>query len=556
MAEDFMNHFRFNTEITPDRFTLVNLQKKPSKSFQIICMSEGIYFEKMMEMMGQKFLELVKMVDFLEKGIKFGNVQSMVALQATSKAIQSGLIGSEKKKKEEVSAVVPYYQPNPHHGNTSYSPNNHSPPPTYASDLYTLVEGRFLGYPSKYFDTTKRCVYHSNRIHLVYVGAANVNRNPLKSRSRQNPPQRDLKITVQVRPTVTVHTYQRQPVVATRGEESREYKIVPWTYQQKGKAKMTDAAAAHGKIQRRNITDLEAAEFGKKMSTKEYSVEDQLKKTPEQISIMDLLMSSDNHKDALLKVVSGASVPSNTTSEALAETIGKMAKANKITSEEMNFLSKAQVTTKLFISLSNMGTKWCLNCWSMEVQESTFESYVRVRASDGSQKDVIGEIYLALQIGPIKFPILFQVMDISYSNNLILRRPWIHMAGSEIVVHGEWGHSTYLEYVVPSIEGMDGVAFHIQDGYEGNNEIWIQARNRIGSQLREKEFVPEHVSCLGQSSVLEDDIIDEMGKLFVSKIKELCEGTDIKTPTIRDVEPGKELQNWTASPSLVRRESW
>lgn len=26
MAEDFMNHFRFNTEITPDRFALVNLQ--------------------------------------------------------------------------------------------------------------------------------------------------------------------------------------------------------------------------------------------------------------------------------------------------------------------------------------------------------------------------------------------------------------------------------------------------------------------------------------------------------------------------------------------------
>ncbi|XP_033517470.1 uncharacterized protein [Nicotiana tomentosiformis] len=34
MAEDFMNHLRFNTEITPDRFTLVNIQNKPSDSFQ------------------------------------------------------------------------------------------------------------------------------------------------------------------------------------------------------------------------------------------------------------------------------------------------------------------------------------------------------------------------------------------------------------------------------------------------------------------------------------------------------------------------------------------
>ncbi|XP_070032413.1 uncharacterized protein [Nicotiana tomentosiformis] len=34
MAEDFMNRFRCNTEITPDVFALVNLQKKPSESFQ------------------------------------------------------------------------------------------------------------------------------------------------------------------------------------------------------------------------------------------------------------------------------------------------------------------------------------------------------------------------------------------------------------------------------------------------------------------------------------------------------------------------------------------
>nr|XP_033515515.1 uncharacterized protein LOC117279977 [Nicotiana tomentosiformis] len=34
MAEDFMNRFRFNIEITPNRFSLVNLQKKSSELFQ------------------------------------------------------------------------------------------------------------------------------------------------------------------------------------------------------------------------------------------------------------------------------------------------------------------------------------------------------------------------------------------------------------------------------------------------------------------------------------------------------------------------------------------
>nr|XP_033514432.1 uncharacterized protein LOC117279083 [Nicotiana tomentosiformis] len=95
MAEDFMNPFQFNTKISPDRA------------------QEGIYFEKIMGMMGQKFLELVKMGYFLEEGIKSGKIHSMAALQATSKEIQSESIGSGKKKKDEVSAIVPYYQSGP-----------------------------------------------------------------------------------------------------------------------------------------------------------------------------------------------------------------------------------------------------------------------------------------------------------------------------------------------------------------------------------------------------------------------------------------------------------
>ncbi|XP_070031984.1 uncharacterized protein [Nicotiana tomentosiformis] len=99
MEEDFKNRFRFNTKITLDRFALANLQKQPSKSFQES--KEGIYFEKMIGMMGQNFPELVKMGDVLEEGIKSGKIQSMAALQEDNKAIQSGSIGSRKKKKEE-----------------------------------------------------------------------------------------------------------------------------------------------------------------------------------------------------------------------------------------------------------------------------------------------------------------------------------------------------------------------------------------------------------------------------------------------------------------------
>ncbi|XP_033514685.1 uncharacterized protein [Nicotiana tomentosiformis] len=112
MAEDFMNCFKFNTEITSDIFALVNIQKKRSESFQyyarhwrseaareqpplvdneltqnFIRAQKEMFFEKMMGMMVQKFPELVKMGDFLEKGIKSGKIQSMAELQAFSKAI-------------------------------------------------------------------------------------------------------------------------------------------------------------------------------------------------------------------------------------------------------------------------------------------------------------------------------------------------------------------------------------------------------------------------------------------------------------------------------------
>ncbi|KAM3323731.1 hypothetical protein P3S67_004882 [Capsicum chacoense] len=134
MDEEFMSRFRFNTEITPNRFSLANLQKKPSESFQeyvwrwrtedariqspldesklskyFIRAQEGVYFDKMMSIIGQKCAELVEMGDFIEEGIKLGKIQSMATLQVTSKAIQTGSINGSMKKREDVSAVTLCY---------------------------------------------------------------------------------------------------------------------------------------------------------------------------------------------------------------------------------------------------------------------------------------------------------------------------------------------------------------------------------------------------------------------------------------------------------------
>ena len=53
-----------------------------------------------------------------------------------------------------------------------------------------------------------------------------------------------------------------------------------------------------------------------------------------------------------------------------------------------------------------------------------------VKAFDGSQSAVFGEVDLPIKIGPHTFYITFQVMDIEPAYTCLLGRPWIHAAGA------------------------------------------------------------------------------------------------------------------------------
>ena len=59
-----------------------------------------------------------------------------------------------------------------------------------------------------------------------------------------------------------------------------------------------------------------------------------------------------------------------------------------------------------------------------------FESSTQtVRAYDSTHREVMGTLTLELMIGPIVFQVMFQVLRIPVSFNLLLGRPWIHSAG-------------------------------------------------------------------------------------------------------------------------------
>ena len=52
-----------------------------------------------------------------------------------------------------------------------------------------------------------------------------------------------------------------------------------------------------------------------------------------------------------------------------------------------------------------------------------------IRAYDRTHRIVIGTLSTHVMIGPIKYSILFQVLRIQSSFNLLLGYPWIHEAG-------------------------------------------------------------------------------------------------------------------------------
>ncbi|KAK4723775.1 hypothetical protein R3W88_026554 [Solanum pinnatisectum] len=292
---------------------------------------------------------------------------------------------------------------------------------------------------------------------------------------------------------------------------------VPWNYK-KEKAKVEEADTAAGVTRsgriytsenlvqgsssksKAPIVELEDQGIWKKVQAKEYSIVEQLSKTPSQISILSLLQSSETHRNALLKVLGEAYVPSSITHGEVAQMVEQVFDAYRISFHEDELpvegtahnkalyisvqyqdkvITKALVDSGAGLNICPLGTLTRLGVDSAKIQ--TWQ--MNVRAFDGSQRGTIGEITLDMLIGPATFPITFQVLDIPSSYNLLLGRPWIHMAGAvpstlhqclkfewdheEVVVHGEKGHPVY------AIEGrghLDGEMYHTVE-LVGNIEV-------------------------------------------------------------------------------------
>ncbi|XP_039683803.1 uncharacterized protein [Medicago truncatula] len=260
-------------------------------------------------------------------------------------------------------------------------------------------------------------------------------------------------------------------------------------------------------------TNAEFDEILKLIKKSEYKVVDQLMQTPSKISIMSLLLNSEAHKDALMKVLEQAFVDYDVTVGQCGGIVGNITACNNLSFSDEELPAEGRNHNRaLHISvncktdaLSNVlvDTGSSLNVLSkttyaqLAYQDAPLRrSGVMVKAFDGSRKDVLGEVVLPITVGPQVFQVNFQVMDIQASYSCLLGRPWIHEAGAVtstlhqklkfvkngklVTVNGEEAllvsHLSSFSFIgADDVEGTPFQGFTIEDKNTKRNEASISS---------------------------------------------------------------------------------
>ena len=227
----------------------------------------------------------------------------------------------------------------------------------------------------------------------------------------------------------------------------------------------------------------------------EYSVVKQLNKMPFHISVLSLLLASESHRKALLKVLNEAYVPKDITGPSFENMVTSILVTNQLTfsDDELPPEGKGHVkalyisvkTNDCIVSKVLIDNRSTLNVCPMTTLEKLDiePTHIRatsmvVRAFDRTRREVLGEIDLPVEVGPQVYNINFQVLRIDSPYNLLLGRPWLHTAeavpsslhqkmkliiGKQLVtILAEEPISIYHDQEVPYIDGYasEEASFH------------------------------------------------------------------------------------------------
>ncbi|KAI5388927.1 hypothetical protein KIW84_074548 [Lathyrus oleraceus] len=193
--------------------------------------------------------------------------------------------------------------------------------------------------------------------------------------------------------------------------------------------------------------DDDAEEFLRIIKKSEYKLVDHLQQTPSKISILSLLLSSEGHREALMKILKKAYVPQEITINQLETVVSNVHASHGLGFTDMDLtvdgrnhnralhiameckgavLSHVLVDTGSSLNVLPKKALAKLNCEGLILTPTD----LIVRAFDGSKRAVFGEVELPVKIGPEVFKSVFYVMDIQPAYSCLLGRPWIHAAGA------------------------------------------------------------------------------------------------------------------------------
>ncbi|XP_071920618.1 uncharacterized protein [Coffea arabica] len=172
------------------------------------------------------------------------------------------------------------------------------------------------------------------------------------------------------------------------------------------------------------VTDDEAFNFLKMLKKSEYKVVEQLDKMPAQVSILNLLLTSELHREALLKVLTEAQVPKNIPVDKFTQIVKHVLASNQISFSDEDLTPDGIGHNKALYILVRCNGKL------LPREAKLRQSAIVVRGFDGAKRESKGEVDLVLEIGPAQFQVMCQVMDFSSVYNALLGRPWIHTSGA------------------------------------------------------------------------------------------------------------------------------
>ena len=158
------------------------------------------------------------------------------------------------------------------------------------------------------------------------------------------------------------------------------------------------------------------------------------------------MASSSTHRDALVKALSQIRIDTSTTLERIIHILTTDRAACIVFSNDYLPLEGSGHVRSLYINVACSGYRVstvlldndstlnvCPLAITIALGFSPYDfgpSTQTVRAYDGTQRTVMGTLTTHVMIGLVRYSMLFQVLRIQSSFNLLLGRPWIHEASA------------------------------------------------------------------------------------------------------------------------------